>query len=206
MKDHWQQLLDKLEYKPSEKILDVGGAMDPVPIADVVIDLYNLDRGGKQYVLLDLCCDTFPFPDNYFDICICSQTLEDLASPRLAIREISRVAKRGVIECPHRGPESVKTSYNDYVDKPPYAESVDVWCYGTEHHKWLVENISGTLKFRPKNMIYLMMHNIPKWTGPTGVTFYWKDNIQYDIAYDIDPRFMHEDYFLFRERTKQYWS
>jgi ubiquinone/menaquinone biosynthesis C-methylase UbiE len=205
MKDHWEKLLASLNYKTGEKILDVGGAMDPVPIADVVIDLGNLGLGGKSYTLLDLCSDPFPFPDKYFDICICSQTLEDLASPKLAIKEMSRVAKRGIIECPHRGPESlVSTSYNS-LPKPPYSRN-DVWCFGTEHHKWLIEEIDQYLCFTIKSQIYLMYHPIPKWTGPTQIQYLWKDKIDYLLMYDISPYNMHANYSNFREKYKQYWE
>jgi hypothetical protein len=206
MKNHWRDLLALLDYKEGERIIDIGGGMDPVPIADQVVDIMDFGLGGKAFTQLDLCCDRLPFPDKSFDICICSQTLEDLASPSLAIIEMNRVAKRGIIEVPHRGPESVKTSYNDMVDKPPYAQDADVWCYGTEHHKWLIEHIDGELRFIYKNPIYLMMHPIPKWCGQTGIRYQWKGMIRGGIAYDIDPRLMHQNYFEFRERTREFWD
>jgi SAM-dependent methyltransferase len=206
MRDHWQQLLKQLDYQPGEKILDVGGAMDPIPIADVIIDAFDFGLGGKSYTLLDLSCDTIPFPDKYFDICICSQTLEDLTSPRLIIREMSRVAKRGIIEVPHRGSESLRVSQNHIVQKPNYSSDVDVWCYGTEHHKWLIEVVNHELFFTVKNMIYLMMHPIPQWRGQGGIRFQWANSIPYKIMYDIDPRSMHRNYHDFRERNRQYWE
>ena len=206
MKHHWQELLTLVDYRPGQRILDVGGAMDPVPIADVVVDCYDLGLGGKSYTLLDLCADTLPFPDNYFDVCICSQTLEDLACPMLALREMSRVAKRGIIECPHRGMESLRVSQNSLVQKPVYSSDVDVWCYGTEHHKWLIENVNGELFFTVKNMVYLALHPIPKWTGDNQVRFVWHDRIPHKVFYDIDPRSMHMNYHDFRERNRMYWS
>lgn len=206
MKDHWQTLLARLDYRPGQIILDVGGAMDPVPIADVVIDGFDFGLGGKSYSRLDLCSDVFPFPDKYFDICICSQTLEDLASPRLALKEMSRVAKRGIIECPHRGPESLRISQNNLVQKPDYSQDVDVWCYGSEHHKWLVEVIDDKLIFTIKNMIYLMMHPIPQWRGETGISFKWEGTIPCGVMYDIDPRSMHYNYYDFRERNRPHWD
>ncbi len=205
MKYHWQTLLEELKYRSGEKILDVGGAMDPVPIADVVIDLGNLGLGGKSYTLLDLCSDVFPFPDKYFDICICSQTLEDLACPHLAIKEMSRVAKRGVIECPHRGPESLVNNYYDSLPKPEYSLD-NVWCFGTEHHKWLIEIIKDKLCFTIKNPVYLMWHPVPKWNGPGGIKYIWHDKIDYLLMYDISPLNMHQNYADFRERNKQYWE
>jgi SAM-dependent methyltransferase len=203
MKDHWESLLEKLDYKEGEKILDVGGAYDPVPISDVVIDCVDLGRGGGQYVLLDLCCHGFPFPDDYFDICICSQTLEDLASPHLAILEMSRVAKRGIIEAPHRGPESLRNdSYNK--TKPDCALD-EVWHFGVGHHKWLIEELDDMICFTPKVQYLLMKYPIPRWNGPKGVTFKWEGKIPYGLLYDIDESAMELNYWQFRERSQEFW-
>lgn len=204
MKHHWQELLQQLDYKEGEKILDVGGAYDPVPIADVVIDCLNLGKGGKSYTLLDLNCQGFPFPDNYFDVCICSQTLEDLPSPRLAMIEMSRVAKRGIIEMPHRGPESLINRYYD-KDKPDCAMD-DVWHFGVGHHKWLFEEIDDGLHAVPKIQYLLMYYPIPGWRGDHGIRYIWRDNIKCSMIYDIDENVMAADYRRFREDNRQYWE
>jgi ubiquinone/menaquinone biosynthesis C-methylase UbiE len=179
--------------------------MDPVPIADMVVDIKNFGLGGKAYTLLDLCSDRLPFEDNSFDVCICSQTLEDLPSPKLAIQEISRVAKRGIIEVPHRGPESVKTMHYDGYPKPVWAEP-EVWCYGTEHHKWLVEEKSGVLHFTFKNQMQLMRNPVPNWSGPTNIRFLWKESIPYEIHYDMDQSATETNYRNFRLENSEYWS
>lgn len=205
MRNHWEKLLEKLDYKKGDKIVDIGGAMDPVPIADVVIDIVNLGKGGKSYCLLDLNTETLPFEDNEFDICICSQTLEDLCSPGLVLKEMQRIAKKGVIEVPHRGPESLKNTHYDGYPKPEGAMD-EVWHFGTGHHKWLIEKIDGKLQFVPKIQFMLMRHYIPKWTGPGGVSVFWEDKIDYTIMYDVYERTMEQDYRSFRERNKEYWS
>lgn len=205
MRNHWQDLLKQLNHQSDETVVDVGGAMDPVPIADMVIDIHNLGRGGKAYTILDLCSDVLPFPDNHFDICICSQTLEDLPSPKLAMKEISRISKRGIIEVPHRGPESLKNLH--YDGYPKHTHSLDpVWCYGTEHHKWLIEEINGVLHFTVKNQMHLMRNPIPKWTGPTGVRFQWQGSIPFEIHYDIDQSQMDQNYLDFRDRSRKFWE
>lgn len=205
MEAHWKELLAILNYQDGESILDVGGAMDPVPIADQVIDIMNLNRGGKAYTLLDLCCDEFPFDDKSFDICICSQTLEDLASPRLALREMARVCKRGIIEVPHRGPESIKNTYSLHGKKPDWAMD-ETWCFGTEHHKWLIEVIDNKLIFTVKNYLHLMYNPIPQWKGPGGIRFVWHDTIPHNVMYDIHPESMFANYQDFRERSRCYWE
>jgi ubiquinone/menaquinone biosynthesis C-methylase UbiE len=204
MKLHWRKLLKQLDYKPGETILDVGGGMDPVPIADMVIDCADFGRGGKAYTILDLCTNTFPFPDNHFDICICSQTLEDLASPNLAILEMSRVAKRGIIEVPHRGPESLK---NKHYNSKRFDFSMDeVWHFGTGHHKWLFEEQEGILTLVPKIQFLLMRYPIPSWQGQGGINFQWKDQINYALMYDIDENAIEYNYATFRETSKGYWE
>jgi ubiquinone/menaquinone biosynthesis C-methylase UbiE len=198
MRDHWKQLLSKLQYREGEKIIDVGGAMDPIPIADVVVDCMDLHRGGKQYCLLDLCSDRFPFPDNAFDICVCSNTLEDLASPRLALMEMSRIAKRGVIEVPHRGPESLKNSHYNGMLRESYSMD-EVWHFGTGHHKWLFEKVNGILRGVPKIQFLLMRHPITHWNGPSHIQLLWNNEIPFQIVYDIDEEYMNLDYARFRQ-------
>jgi len=204
MRLHWRELLKELDYKEGETILDVGGAMDPVPIADMVVDCADFGKGGKAYTILDLCTNSFPFTDNSFDICICSQTLEDLACPHLAILEMSRVAKRGIIEVPHRGVESLK---NKHYNNTRFDYSMEeVWHFGTGHHKWLFEEQNDMLTFVPKIQFLLMRYPIPDWCGPRGIRFQWQDRINYGLMYDIDEHAIEANYADFRERSERYWK
>lgn len=205
MRDHWEQLLEKLDYKEGDKIIDVGGAFDPVPIADVVVDIVNLGKGGKSYHLADLNSSLLPFQADHFDICICSQTLEDLCSPILILMEMQRVAKRGVIEVPHRGSESLKNTHYDGFEKPAYAMD-EVWNFGVGHHKWLIEELNGTLTFTPKIQYMLMRHPIPQWNGPGGITFFWDKTIDCRVYYDVLETEMEKNYHDFRVRSAEHWS
>jgi len=204
LKNHWQELLRSIDYVDGEKIIDIGGGMDPVPIADVVVDCHNFGRGGKSYCILDLCSEKLPFPDKYFDIAICSQTLEDLASPRLAILEMSRVAKRGIIEVPHRGAESI---VNNFYNQFRHGFSMpNIYHFGTGHHKWLIEEIDNHLIFTIKVHYMLMRYPIPKWNGQCGITFRWQDSIPYGILYDIDELVLDDNYEAFRENNRRFWE
>lgn len=208
MRDHWRILLGQLGHKDGQKIIDIGGAYDPVPIADEVVDIVNLGRGGKHYTLLDITYQPLPFPDKYFDIAICSQTLEDISSPALAMVEMSRVARRGIIEIPHRGAESVKQPKKD-----------GAWCFGLSHHKWLIEKRTTLAKggvpneflfFVPKIQLRLMRWPIPKWTGPLNIQYQWADEICFEMFYDNhDHGIMHDeannDFARFREENRKYW-
>ena len=203
MKNHWFNLLKKLDYKEGERIIDIGGAYDPVPIADVVVDICNLGRGGKSYTLLDMCSQYLPFPDKSFDIAICSQTLEDLCSPTLILSEMQRVAKRGIIESPHRGVESTKHFYNHLKEDGSLEE---IWHFGVGHHKWLIETIDDYITFVPKIQYMLMIHPIPKWTGPGGIEYIWNTDIKAKIMYDIEEEPISENYRKFKRDNKQYWE
>lgn len=204
MRDHWQRLLNELNYKEGQKIIDIGGAYDPVPIADEVVDIVDLGRGGKHYTLLDITYQSLPFPDKSFDIAICCQTLEDISSPALVMVEMSRVAKRGIIEVPHRGPESVKSVHPD-----------GAWCFGLSHHKWLIEEREDAggkfLLFVPKTQLRLMRWPIPRWNGPTGIHYVWENEIRFHMFYDNhDHGIMHadanNDFARFQEESRQYWE
>lgn len=206
MKDHWKRLLAGLDYKSGESIIDIGGAMDPVPIADVVVDLIPPTTKVDKFYQVDITCQGLPFQDKSFDICVCSQTLEDLTSPMLVLSEMQRVAKRGVIEVPHRGVESLKNLHYNGKPKPSYAMP-EVWHFGVGHHKWLIEQHGeNMLLFTPKIQYMLMRHPIPKWNGPGGITFYWKDGFKFGLMYDIDEQVVDQNFMDFRERNRQFWE
>ena len=209
MKDHWFDLLKKMDYKSGEKIIDIGGGMDPCPIADVVVDIGDFKKGGKSTLILDICSQQLPFSEDEFDIIICSQTLEDLGCPTLILSEMTRVGKRGVIEVPHRGVESLKNTRYNSQPKPDYAYE-EVWHFGVGHHKWLIEEKGDALVFTPKIQYMLMRHPIPKWTGPGGITYFWDKYKTHPLkafmCYDINEDAVDKNYCSFRRENEKYWS
>ena len=52
-----------------------------------------LDRGDCRFELMDAC--NLKFEKDFFDIVICSQVIEHLKNPQLAVKEIYRVLKKG---------------------------------------------------------------------------------------------------------------
>lgn len=195
MRLHWQKLLKELNHQPGGKIIDIGGGMDPVPVADMVVDAVDQGLGGRAYTFLDLASQKLPFEDNSFDIAICCQTLEDLTSPTLILQEISRVAKRGVIEVPHRGAESI-----------PHKTANGLCWFGTGHHRWLIEEIDGQLVFVPKRADMLCRHPIPKWTGPGGIHMTWEHEIPAKVMMDIFDDQINANYRDFKERSREFWN
>jgi SAM-dependent methyltransferase len=94
---------------PDELVLDVGSGDKPFWRADVIVDKDVVDdkqRGTrkmlfdkrKYFVQADV--ENLPFKDKAFDFVFCSHLLEHVLHPDRAIKELTRVAKRGYIEVP----------------------------------------------------------------------------------------------------------
>jgi ubiquinone/menaquinone biosynthesis C-methylase UbiE/uncharacterized protein YbaR (Trm112 family) len=101
------ELLDTLEF---ESVLDVGGGEGY--LAALVRDLCRAktvhssdlsveacQRAGEIFDIQGLAADTtrLPFADNSYDLVICSEVLEHLSRPVLAIGELARVARKFVV-------------------------------------------------------------------------------------------------------------
>lgn len=136
-------------------VLDVGGAADPFPRADWIIDLQPYERRGQlsgcpdpggerfgpeSWVQRDICeRRAWPFSDRQFDFAICSHTLEDVRDPVWVCAELQRVAKAGYIEVP-------AVSYElTYGIQGPWV--------GWGHHHWIVFVETDGLEFLFKHHV-----------------------------------------------------
>jgi|GEM_PF-1465887 len=137
---------------PNDRVLDIGGAAEVFPRANVVMDIlpYEARQRGlfgnmpeqfsrDDWHAGDIC---FPeiwrqFKDKEFDFVVCSHVLEDVRDPIFVCAQIQRVGKAGYIETPSQFRECAKVSANDVAA-------------GWGHHRWLVEVEGGTIVFRPK--------------------------------------------------------
>ena len=116
-----QQIIEKFNIKPSDRILDVGGSMKQHQEIKIhtLVDIIRPEGApygrsklkAKNFVRLDITREKFPFKDKEFDFCICTHTLEDLTTPFLVIDEMSRVAKRGLIVTPSMGADTVFATF-----------------------------------------------------------------------------------------------
>lgn len=146
------------------RILDVGGGYYPFAQATHVADMVTYDDfmklfetraysasgiwGGEKpafsresWTVHDICSeDPLPFPDKYFDFCVCTHLLEDLANPFRAASEISRVSKAGYVEVPSKELEC--TLGVDGLMGRGYP--------GYNHHFWLFSQENGRLAAEPK--------------------------------------------------------
>ena len=103
------------------RVLDVGGATNPIPGADAVLDILP----GAS-VRRDVCDrEPWPFADGEFDFAVCSHTLEDVRDPIWVCAELQRVARAGYVEVPSRLEEQSWGVHGEWV--------------GWSHHRWLVD-------------------------------------------------------------------
>jgi SAM-dependent methyltransferase len=131
-------------------VLEIGSGDNPHPRADVLIDKYifeNIERGGdividRPLVIADI--EKLPFKDQSFDYVICRHVLEHVDNPANAIKEITRVGKRGYIESPSLAGELV---------------------FGWSFHKWVLSQEGKRLVFTPKtwtNPLGGLFHDLMK--------------------------------------------
>jgi len=159
--------LDRLLALPdSAKVLDVGGWAAPLNRADWVIDQMPFETRGAMiptgfgppperfskdtYVQWDICDrDPWPFEDDFFDIAVCTFTLEDIRDPVGVCREMSRVAKTGYVEVPSLLDELIWQ--NPELSGGPWV--------GHAHHRWLCTLEEDELVFLSK---FHSLHRDPR--------------------------------------------
>jgi ubiquinone/menaquinone biosynthesis C-methylase UbiE len=204
-----ENIISKLSIKKTEKVLDIGGSMkqhDHIKI-DTLVDIIRPEEApytssklkAKNFVKLDLTRERLPFKDKEFDICLCSHTLEDLYNPFLVIKEMVRVAKRGLIITPSMGQDMVFSHY-DLCD----------WLTGTRrtpgqsHHKWFFLKKGNKMLVIPKNygVLYSSYFQIVNWKGKSDFEFIWRDKIDYEVITDLNIHKLIDFYVRFVQKNK----
>ncbi len=184
------------------KILDIGGGFYPFAQATHIVDLVTYEQfekiysskmynkagiwGGEKpqfsestWVVHDISSGTqLPFPDKYFDFCVCCHLLEDLINPFQAIAELNRVAKAGYIETPSKEYECTRGI--DGVLGRLYT--------GFNHHFWMFTIAGDQLVIEPKYSFISSSScfQFPgryrrKWEKANTdiVSYYWENRIEY---------------------------
>ena len=178
-------------------------------IIDTLVDILRPEEApytqeqllAKNFVRLDITKDRLPFKNNEFDFCLCTHTIEDLSYPFLALDEMGRVAKRGLIVTPSFGSD-IAFSHIDFTDWHTGARRVP----GRGHHKWLFYEKKGQMKVVPKNygILYSSEFHITGWSGEEEFEFYWKEKISYEEIKDLDAHALIGEYrkFIKENRNK----
>lgn len=116
----YNRFMVRLQPKPDWKVLDAGVTSDRTPDSNFFEQLYPYpesitavgledasfleeEHPGVKFLLADAC--QLPFPDDSFDLVICSAVIEHVGSRQrqeTLIRELSRVGRICVITTPNR--------------------------------------------------------------------------------------------------------
>ncbi|HYR84152.1 MAG TPA: class I SAM-dependent methyltransferase [Terriglobia bacterium] len=131
----YQKKYAHFDFKPGERVLDIGSGGDPFPHATVLMDQHiettvhradTLVTNGKPFLLADI--HSLPFCTGSFDYVFCSHLLEHVADPIRACSEMMRVGRRG------------------FIETPTFAKDM-LFAWAAGMHKWHVAAIADTLVF-----------------------------------------------------------
>jgi SAM-dependent methyltransferase len=200
-----------LRIKKSDRVLEVGPGHNPHPRSNVLVEKFiddNTHRCGDVVVgqgqeLLNYDGDNMPFKDKEFDYVICNQVLEHVDDPVAFCQELSRVGKRGYLECP---------------------SIIGEFLFPKESHKWVVMQLDDRLYAFEKSKMSgdyknnygeLFLNYLPyqsllwklMWIVESNLMINkieWEDNIQITIVKDDSTvkRFFTEKWD--REMTQRY--
>ena len=101
--DRWLYNLKGIIIPDNWQCLDVGGGANPWPRANYVLDVYDEFRQyikPHQKFVGQTICQTTEFKDKQFDFIYSAHVFEHVNNPLAAAKEITRIGKAGMIECP----------------------------------------------------------------------------------------------------------
>lgn len=198
------EIIKKLKIKSTDKVLDIGGSMmqhKEIEV-DTLADLIRPEDApygpskllAKNFAKVDITCEKLPFKNKEFDVVLCTHVLEDLSSPFLAIEEMERVARCGLIVTPSMGYDMVFTPI-DYTNWLTGARRVP----GEAHHKWFFVKEGKGLKVIPKiyPILYTKEFQVTKWKGEREMEYYWKDKIEYNEVSGLNIHKLIDEYKSF---------
>ncbi|MBI4137407.1 class I SAM-dependent methyltransferase, partial [Candidatus Roizmanbacteria bacterium] len=97
------------DIQDDDLVLDVGSGDKPFWRADVIADKDTVDDAqrasgsmliDRNKLFIEADVENLPFKDKAFDFVFCAHLLEHVEHPDRAIKELTRVARRGYIEVP----------------------------------------------------------------------------------------------------------
>lgn len=204
------EIIRDLKIKPGERVLDVGGSMmqHTKILVDTITDIIPPEKApytksklkSKHFVKCDIVQEKLPFKDKEFDVCLCTHTLEDLPTPFLAMEEMQRVAKRGLIVTPSMGHDMVFTPI-DYTNWLTGARRVP----GEGHHKWFFVKEGTKLKIIPKvyPILYSADFQVTQWLGEPEMVFYWKDKFKFEEVSALNIHRLIDEYVKFMKMNRK---
>ena len=143
---YWGPIQENLDYisslvKDGDNVLEIGPGNKPFSKATEFCGWTNEEQSrlGK-YKVADVSKEMLPYKNKEFDFVYCRHVLEDLWNPINAIKEITRIAKRGYMETP--SPLCEMTKGVDGGNNTPWR--------GYAHHRYIIWNDSNVLHILPK--------------------------------------------------------
>ena len=110
----YQQRYVRFDIEPGQRVLDIGSGGDPFPYATVLTDRFvdNSPSRRERLVTMNMPfvvsdAQELPFCDKTFDFVYCAHVLECVKDPLAVCREIMRVGRRGYIETPTLGKDTL---------------------------------------------------------------------------------------------------
>lgn len=203
------EVVDKLNEISARTVLDIGGSFNNWLAERVthIFDLHNPhSNNGWSWRQLESNATWFQGDINNhedwqqlfdyvavngkFDFVSCTHTLEDLAYPLAALRNMPRIAKAGFIAVPSKYWELNRGKL----------------FRGGHHHRWIFNNENNKLVLYPKiNLIeYMSLYDRSKdliiKNQPTELRMLWEDNIDFEVVNNdyLGPAF--EDVVNYYER------
>src|SRR3989338_3692458 len=179
--------------KKDDLVLDAGSGDKPLWRADVIVDKYLDDdqqrHSGamvydKRKIFIEADVENLPFKDKVFDFVFCAHLLEHVENPDKAIKELTRVAKRGYIEVPYAIVDLLKPF-------PPH-----LWfCFYKKdtlifHQKEKEKNILIHDTERFGKIFYnssLVQYLFAKDYKSIFITLYWRNNLKYSVTRVKNP-------------------
>jgi hypothetical protein len=185
------KVLDHLRANKYKRVLDVGGSM--CSWADEWVTHYtdiNPTPSGKRCFAGDISADPIwrqILADvvlyGQFDFCICTQTLEDIRNPQLALKWMQDVAVRGYIDVPNKWMELRKGTEHRHQEDWDGLRLYGAY-RGYMHHRWIFSIQDGTLVLFPKLNFLDQVRAIddiippPDWTF-RALSFWWEEKIPF---------------------------
>lgn len=197
-----EECLSFLREKQYKRVLDVGGSLYPWAREFVThyLDINNqhkvcgpefhcLQFLSSEYIEGDICRqETWDMMKEYepFDFVICSQTLEDIRDPTVALRNLPKIAKQGFITVPSKYRELSFVEIrnvdiqNEWQLKSPYR--------GYFHHRWIFTISDGKLYLFPKLNFVEHMQGLENVLDHGDMHeelgFFWENTIPFGIVND----------------------
>lgn len=177
----------------NDLVLDVGSGDKPFWRADVIIDKYlndNQQRNSgsvifdskKLFVKADV--EDLPFKDKVFDFVFCSHLLEHVENPDKAIRELTRVSKRGYIEVPNVILDIFKP-FPSHLWFCEYENKTLIFHQKEDRDDFYFKNIKrfGDLFFDKSIFQYILAQNYKS----IFISLYWENSINFKIEKTKNP-------------------